>query len=84
MIGEVSHFRILERAGEGGMGVIFRAEDTALKKEVALKFITLKHATVERSKERFIREAQMAASLNHPNICTIHEVGEFPPGRDKR
>ena len=78
MIGKtISHYRIIEQLGSGGMGVVYKAEDTKLDRTVALKFLPSHLNVNDSDKERFLQEAKAAAALNHPNVCVIHDIQEY-------
>ncbi len=77
----VSHYRIIEKLGGGGMGIVYRAEDLRLKRMVALKFLPPEHTRSAEAKQRLMQEAQAASALDHANICIVHEIGETPDGQ---
>ena len=86
MIGEtILHYNILEKLGEGGMGEVYKAQDTKLDRFVALKFLPSQLTASEDDKARFIQEAKAASAMNHPNVCTIYSIEEYNnPQGDKQ
>jgi len=79
VIGEtISHYRVLSRLGAGGMGVVYEAEDTRLGRKVAIKFLPDEANANAEAVQRFLREARVVSSLNHPHICTLYDIGDHP------
>ena len=76
----LSHYRLVDKLGAGAMGVVYRAEDTTLKRSVALKFLTEGSLNASHRRARFLREARLAAALNHPSVCAIYEIAQVQAG----